>query len=339
MTEKRQTLDPGTDVFQEGLRRVGAVAQLTGLSTHTLRAWERRHAAVEPRRTSSGLRLYSEDDVTRLRLLKALTDKGEPISVIAALDPESLRERLNAYQPSEQPSPGDSPKQPRRIGLVNPDLAQQIRSQSTELLPLEVVIEEESIDLLLERAPSLDVEILVVEIQALGSDPRANLTRCRDVLGPVPIWVSYTFAPRAQLGQAVDAGAHLIRLPLKLAALRDQLGDFGRSHRAEQIMIGEAELDSRGPHDLSASPPERHFSNDQLAKLRELPNAVGCECPNHLSALISGLVAFEEYARSCEDLNPADASLHQFLERGTGVARSVMEELLQRLCEQDKVAL
>ena len=38
-------------------------------------------------------------------------------------------------------------------------------------------------------------------------------------------------------------------------------------------------------------------------------------------------------------MSTADAALHQMLGRGTGAARSIMEELLQRLCEHDNLAL
>lgn len=338
MQEERVTHGAVVRSVPEGMRRVGAVSQLTGLSTHTLRAWERRHAAVLPQRTDSGLRLYTEEDVTRLRLLKALTDKGEPISIIAKLDGPALLERLRTYQ-TEEVRPAESPQTPQRLGLVNRDLAEQITANEMEILPLEVVVKADSIDALLEGSRDLDVEILLLDLQLLGEDPGETLRRCRESLGPIPICVSYTFAPRAQLDQVVDAGGRLIRLPLQLAALRDQLGDFGRSHRTEQIALKTSDMVARVPHDLAAPAPDRHFTDEQLARLREISGSVLCECPNHLSALISGLIAFEEYAQSCESKSTADAALHQMLGRGTGAARSIMEELLQRLCEHDNLAL
>ena len=47
---------------------VKAVAQLSGVSAHTLRAWEKRHAVVGPLRVN-GRRVYSLADVDKLRLL------------------------------------------------------------------------------------------------------------------------------------------------------------------------------------------------------------------------------------------------------------------------------
>jgi MerR family transcriptional regulator, light-induced transcriptional regulator len=92
---------------QEPLYRVGKVAELTGLSTHVLRVWERRYGAVEPRRTEKGGRLYAEDDLTRLRLLAGLVRTGHAIGTIARLSDEDLGRMLGSAPPeaSELDSP------------------------------------------------------------------------------------------------------------------------------------------------------------------------------------------------------------------------------------------
>jgi MerR family transcriptional regulator, light-induced transcriptional regulator len=73
---------------------IGAVARKTGLSVHALRAWERRYSVVTPQRSAGGTRLYSNADVMRLRLLRRATDAGHPISRVADLSVEQLRELL-----------------------------------------------------------------------------------------------------------------------------------------------------------------------------------------------------------------------------------------------------
>jgi len=47
-----------------------AVEQQTGISAATLRAWERRYALVEPQRTPSGYRLYSDRNIALLRWVR-----------------------------------------------------------------------------------------------------------------------------------------------------------------------------------------------------------------------------------------------------------------------------
>jgi DNA-binding transcriptional MerR regulator len=46
---------------------IGEVAAMIGFSPHTLRAWERRHGILHPRRTASGQRRYTAEDVELLR--------------------------------------------------------------------------------------------------------------------------------------------------------------------------------------------------------------------------------------------------------------------------------
>lgn len=70
---------------------IGAVASRTGLTTHTIRAWERRYLALDPQRTGTNRRLYSEEEVDRLLVLKSLTDTGHSISQIADLSYDELR--------------------------------------------------------------------------------------------------------------------------------------------------------------------------------------------------------------------------------------------------------
>jgi DNA-binding transcriptional MerR regulator len=86
---------------------VGAVARITGLSTHALRAWERRYGAVRPHRTPGGTRRYTRSQVERLRLLKAGVDAGHRISDIADLDEAALEERISAGLPESQVPLGD----------------------------------------------------------------------------------------------------------------------------------------------------------------------------------------------------------------------------------------
>jgi DNA-binding transcriptional MerR regulator len=59
------------------------VAELTGLSSARLRAWERRYEIVRPRRMPNGYRAYTGDQVALLRAYASLTDAGERIGDLA----------------------------------------------------------------------------------------------------------------------------------------------------------------------------------------------------------------------------------------------------------------
>ncbi|MEM1416134.1 MAG: MerR family transcriptional regulator [Myxococcota bacterium] len=126
---------------QRGEYRIGTVARLTGVDPHTIRAWERRYGAIAPRRTEGGTRLYSEGDVQRLRLLKAVTDAGDAIGVVATLVDEELHRRLITLRGP----------QPTRNGSGQPDMHGVVDA----LLEAINRYDGESVDKLLGRAARL----------------------------------------------------------------------------------------------------------------------------------------------------------------------------------------
>jgi MerR family transcriptional regulator, light-induced transcriptional regulator len=67
-----------------------AVIRQTGLSPFLIRAWERRYNAISPSRSSTRRRLYTYDDINRLKLLKKATQLGESIGSIANLSNDDL---------------------------------------------------------------------------------------------------------------------------------------------------------------------------------------------------------------------------------------------------------
>ncbi len=69
---------------------IAVVAERTGLSQDVLRVWERRYGVVSPVRASSGLRLYTDDDVHRLLLIQSAMRGGRSIGRVARLPNESL---------------------------------------------------------------------------------------------------------------------------------------------------------------------------------------------------------------------------------------------------------
>lgn len=73
---------------------IRVVSRRTGLSAHVIRIWEKRYRAVEPTRTPTNRRLYTEAEVERLDLLRHATEAGHAISHVASLTNEQLRTLL-----------------------------------------------------------------------------------------------------------------------------------------------------------------------------------------------------------------------------------------------------
>ncbi len=71
---------------------IKTVAQITGLSTHTIRAWERRHQVLSPARSETNRRLYEIAEVEHLNLLGRAVGSGHGIGEVAHLSLEELRQ-------------------------------------------------------------------------------------------------------------------------------------------------------------------------------------------------------------------------------------------------------
>lgn len=81
---------------EEPLYNIGVVTRLTGISIPTLHAWERRHGFPTTDRTEGGHRLYSDQDIARLRWVKSKMNSGMAVSsAIRAL--RSLEESGNPF--------------------------------------------------------------------------------------------------------------------------------------------------------------------------------------------------------------------------------------------------
>jgi DNA-binding transcriptional MerR regulator/methylmalonyl-CoA mutase cobalamin-binding subunit len=64
---------------------IKVVSQMTGLSVFVIRAWEKRYNVVTPERTETNRRLYSENDIEKLKLLNNAVNLGHNIGGIANL--------------------------------------------------------------------------------------------------------------------------------------------------------------------------------------------------------------------------------------------------------------
>jgi DNA-binding transcriptional MerR regulator/methylmalonyl-CoA mutase cobalamin-binding subunit len=69
---------------------IRVVAERTGLTAATLRAWERRYSVVSPDRSPGSQRLYSDADVQRLRLIARLSAIGFSLAELARASTTAL---------------------------------------------------------------------------------------------------------------------------------------------------------------------------------------------------------------------------------------------------------
>jgi MerR family transcriptional regulator, light-induced transcriptional regulator len=114
----------------------------TGIPVASLRAWERRYEVVTPRRTESGYRLYDEQAISALSLMRRLVDDGWTPAAAAA----HVRAGRDGAEARSAPAPG-SPELP----LVNPEAQALVE----ELLDAASSVDQVAIESVLDRAHAL----------------------------------------------------------------------------------------------------------------------------------------------------------------------------------------
>jgi DNA-binding transcriptional MerR regulator/methylmalonyl-CoA mutase cobalamin-binding subunit len=106
---------------------IQTVSELCGVSTHCIRAWEKRYSAVSPERSDNGRRVYSEEELERLMMLGKLSTLGNSISLISKLsndDLKSLLEKMSGPTPKKLATRKTSLLEPK-VYLLNMFMALQ----------------------------------------------------------------------------------------------------------------------------------------------------------------------------------------------------------------------
>lgn len=136
----------------EPIYNIGVVSRMTGIPVATLRVWERRYKFPRAGRTAGGHRLYSEQELARLRWVKSTIDEGMQTSqAIRALHSHERQGRIPelgtlASEPAPQPAIEgtslDIFRQRFTQALENSELdtADQVLGEIMAIYPLENVI-------------------------------------------------------------------------------------------------------------------------------------------------------------------------------------------------------
>ena len=78
-------------ILMNNIYSISFISNACGVRPHTIRTWENRYKAFSPKRTEGGQRIYSEDDLTKGRLIVSLLEQGHPISHLAGKSLQELR--------------------------------------------------------------------------------------------------------------------------------------------------------------------------------------------------------------------------------------------------------
>lgn len=106
-----------------GHQAIKIASQMTGLSAHVIRIWEKRYGAVEPVRTGTNRRLYSKEQIERLNLLREVTQGGHTIGLVAKVPTDQLRQMARESRGTKGPIASAETTSPRSPTLLEECLA------------------------------------------------------------------------------------------------------------------------------------------------------------------------------------------------------------------------
>jgi methanogenic corrinoid protein MtbC1 len=89
------------------------------LSAHVIRIWEQRYRAVEPQRTATKRRLYSQREIDRLNLLREATRAGHSIGQVAQLPTDKLGKLVAASPDLQARAAGAVAEVPKSVSFLN----------------------------------------------------------------------------------------------------------------------------------------------------------------------------------------------------------------------------
>jgi DNA-binding transcriptional MerR regulator len=301
---------------------IGAVARLTGIARERIRIWERRYGVVVPHRDAANNRLYSQDDIDRLIVIRRLVDAGHAIGQIANLS----RSELEARQPSRMllPGPAALPATALVFGPEAAALAQHLRRWGVP----EVAVASHLNDAL-QHSRAAAVDLVIAACPTLIGQDSAGLLQLRRALPDAALLLVFRFAPQRLLEQLARLGIRTIRAPLEAADLALPAPDTATAPGTPAALGTSVAPDYR----------TRQFDAAELERLAALEGTVDCDCPQHLANLVRDLQAFEDYTLTCEVSSPADAALHREVYAVIARARALTEDALGIIAAEEGIAL
>lgn len=314
---------------QQGYRS-GEAARLAKMPVTTLRIWERRYGVIGPAKTASGQRLYTEDDVRRLTLIKLLVSRGHAIGAIARLDREQLQflAARNAREAGVQLDAGLTASMEIRLGLLGGNLAQRLQGSGVDLRPYgvnELTVFSDLNEAGQRTANHGPIDALLIGVDSLQEDVAAQVIALGDAVSAKAIALVYGFGTDSAAEILRAAGVRLYREPDSRTEFRQMLGDL-----CERVRIQD-----RSGDDAVWLRVRRRYDDRELETIANRSSTIACECPRHLAELVMKLSAFERYSDECTSRSAQDAALHRYLGDVSNRACAMVEAALERVAREE----
>jgi hypothetical protein len=296
--------------------RSGEAAKLARMPAATLRIWEQRYGVISPPTSAAGQRLYSDEDVDRLRLLKALVGRGHAIGSIARLEGAALQTLLTS---KAKDKPGATPESGAgAVTIVAVGLG-ELEANECDVACFE------SLDAVLNS--NAFATGLIACVASLYPETIGQLAKAATHIGASEVMVVFAFGTQEATQLAALQGMTLKKRPDGLLRAGEVLAEFA-------TLLRQRNLDEASARSLWLRSPRR-FGDVTLARLAQLSTTIACECPKHLAELVMQLSAFEDYSNQCLSRSPADALLHRHLGDAANRAVRMFEDALAEVARQE----
>ena len=304
--------------------RIGAVSRITQIPIDTLRAWERRYAVVEPGRTSGAARLYSQEDIARLKLIKRLVDSGHAISSIASCTLDELDKMLVLHQSETAASNATELQVESMLVFTGPD-AHIVDLQSAEALGITIAAEYTDWDAFQTAAKTQQPDALILKLATILSEDALKIGQLSNQLNSTRVILTYGFASQANIERLERDHVIALRAPVS-------------GEEVTRLLNVVAPDATQGIREIAAR-PRRLFDDATLEDLAKVSSTVQCECPHHLVDIVKTLNQFERYSAECESRSDEDAALHAQLSVTTAISRSMFEKALLEVANYEGIEL
>jgi len=317
-----------------GLHKIGAVSSLSGVPTPTLRVWEMRYETFQPQKTESKHRLYTDDDVLKATVLKRLTDQGHSISSIAQLSSTELNHLLQQQQETNQRKAiADLKNQTVSIAVIGLPLAAKIESKKFTFSFNNQAIRITDIFSTVQQALAAkfqkNPQILLIQTNSLHSGVQVDIHRLAQLNNALQVIVLYNYGQEPIIESMKRCGMIVRREPISDSDLAELI-------KSVLLINNESSANSLSTGMLI---PPRKYDDIELMRVANISTNVLCECPKHVSEIITQLASFEQYSHECLNNSTDDAHLHAYLSSVSGSARALFESALEMVAKHEGIKL
>jgi len=296
---------------------IGTVARLTGLKPDTLRVWERRYSLGASQKSETGRRQYTQADLEHLQLVSALLSSGSRIGEIASSERKTLERLVEACTDKSRTQVAKKPS----VVFVGEAICEWLGDHQGCLTGVSAQLAStrlEAVDLDI-FAGVEDVDLLVVACERMNTAQMSKLNQVREVVNPTSVLVLQSGMSESWLNELSAEGIANMAFPPDRAELAFHIT---RSSAEKATRDGINSL-----ADLVAARPRLH-AEAVLAEALTMETSIACECPQHLSGLITQLAEFEAYSAECSADSWKDAAVHSCIYAYASQARWLMEKAL-----------